>query len=175
MNASRLWLAAPAILLLAGCHERTVQGDTATYSFATWVVVTVFAASVVALVVAIGTGAARKWKPTIFLAIGSLAGFLLFGPSMATDRIRLSDHTLELETGIWFAPTKHNIDFDQVKTMTLVTRGSGRRRSQDLVFQLKRGGGVTVPLGDLMKTALDEIAKRVQERGVEILPDRDES
>jgi hypothetical protein len=151
MNASRLWLAAPAILLLAGCHERTVQGDTATYSFATWVVVTVFAASVVALVVAIGTGAARKWKPTIFLAIGSLAGFLLF------------------------APTKHNIDFDQVKTMTLVTRGSGRRRSQDLVFQLKRGGGVTVPLGDLMKTALDEIAKRVQERGVEILPDRDES
>jgi len=129
-------------LLLAGCTRKEQQGDLMVWKYETWVG---FAAILGGIAVAAGAIALRKsgnWSWVIMLlAIGFTIGFAPFG---FVDHVSLDQEHIATRWGFWFAPTLHDIRFDDVSRVdyTKETRRGRRGRKETsyyLVFTTKNG------------------------------------
>jgi hypothetical protein len=114
----------------------------------------------------------RLWSGLLFmLVVPVLAGFIAWTVSYQT--LSVNDSAFNLHIGFPWAPIDHEVAFDTLAAMEFRQQESfvrGQRRiNYEVICHRKQGGSETVPLGDLMKAALDEILRRAQQHNVRIL------
>jgi hypothetical protein len=169
-NRSRSLLAAALLFAVAGCSERTVQGDEVIYKFAPWVAVAVVAGS---LAVA-GFGVFRFQRGErsrgVVLLVVALLFLVAIGPGMVLDQVALGPDRFYLNTGFWFAPNRHEVRLSDVARASVEVEFRqgryGKKKSYYLNFDLKSGQKDRVPVGDLMKQAFPEIVATLQEHDI---------
>jgi hypothetical protein len=164
----RLALAASLLVLLSGCYEKSVTGDQSVYKFAWWVGLLVILGGLVAVPLGL---AIRNWSGRWGFALIVMGPVLLifFAPVMYLDRVVVDSTHFEVRYGFWFAPTKHNIRFDDVREMRYVaTRGRKNRIQYELVCAMKGGDTRTVSAGDLVINAVPEILRRAEEKQIPV-------
>jgi hypothetical protein len=165
---------ATVILLSAGgCVDRSVNGDATTYDYSWWVPVLTLVSSLVAFPIGL---VLRKRSGRIgggLMVMAPVLAFLVF-PMLLLDKVKVDAQHFEDRYGFWFAPSRHNVRFDDLKEMRLVTyqqrtRRGGRTTKQKLVCIHKNAAPPdTVQLGTLVKEAAPEILRRAGEHGVTI-------
>lgn len=168
----RAILLAVVLLCAAGCTERTVEGSRTTWTMQQQWGILILVGSLATL--AVGLGLVFLWKHSggwVLVVIGGLVaavvpGMLLYG------RVLVDDDHLEANYGFWFAPTRHDIRFADVRELNVGSqevrgrRGTVRHQAT-LQYTLADGrtGEVT---GDLLRAAMDEILERARKQGVRI-------
>jgi hypothetical protein len=166
-----------ALLFLTGCVDKTVSGDTATFSFAFWAIALVFVIGLAAAPL----GWMMRRTSMRFTIIGIIAApvlLVIFLPGLIMHKVKVDSNHFEGRSGIWISPTVFNIryaDLDHIDVVTYETRGRRGRitTKQRLEIVSKRGGTTTLQADDLMKQAGQEIIKRANAAGVRV-QDRNE-
>ncbi|MEW5977630.1 MAG: hypothetical protein AB1898_17690 [Acidobacteriota bacterium] len=160
-------------ITLAGCVVEVRDGDTAVFTFATWVP---------GLVLSFGSvfclaGLAIRRKSVLWgtgLAIAGLIVLLLLAPGSFLDRSTVSPSRFTLQTGFWFAPTTFDVPFADLSSIEVVAEEETDARgvtskSRYLVCHHKSGASQKIPLGDLMNAgAKARILERAREQGVPV-------
>jgi hypothetical protein len=173
-NRDRGVLAAAAVgmlLLAGGCVDRSVSGDTITYDYSWWVPVVVLLSAAVALPAGLALRGRSRRAGVGLLVLAPVLGIIVF-PAMILDKVKVDSDHFETHYGIWFAPSTHNVRFDDLSELRLVTyqertRRGGRTTKQKFVCVHKSDAPQdTVHLGTLVKQAAPEILKRAAEHGV---------
>ena len=171
-NRGLLAAATFAMLFLAGgCVDRTVTGDSTTYDYAWWVPVVVLVSALVAVPAGLMIRRRSGRAGVGLLILGPVLGVVIL-PAMILDKVKVDSEHFETHYGIWFAPSKHNVRFDDLRELRLVTyeeRGRRGRRTTKQKFVCVHKSAApqdTVHLGTLVKEAAPEILKRAAERGV---------
>jgi hypothetical protein len=160
-------------LTAGGCVDRSVSGDQITYDYSWWVPVTVLLGSLVAFPLGLLLRK-RSGRAGVGLMILSPVLAILVFPAMLMDKVKVDSQHFETHYGLWFAPSRHNVRFDDLVEMRLVTyeertRRGGRRTKQKLVCVHKSAAPQdTVHLGDLVRQAAPEIMDRAQAQGVAV-------
>ena len=174
--ATRGRLAAASLVLLlcaTGCIDRDVSGDQTTYDYAWWVPATLLLVSVVAFPAGLFLRRHSGRMGIGLMILSPILAVLIF-PATILDKVKVDSQHFETHYGFWFSPSKHNVRFDDLSEMRLVTyetrtRRGGRRQKQKLVCVHKSPAPQdTVELGTLVKEAAPEILRRAAERGVAI-------
>jgi hypothetical protein len=74
--------------------------------------------------------------------------------------------------GFWWSPTVHNIRYDELDLVRLVVEEKPSRRGKTYSYYFdctfKTGKQERVPLGDIMREALPEIAEQFRQHGVPV-------
>jgi len=162
-----------SLCLLSGCVSQKVDGDTTTFSFSLWV-------PLLSAVACIG-GAAWGWVnrdgesryPWAGLILGPIA-LVTIVPGLFLDRAVVTPQHFRLNTGFWFHPTRHEVQFQDVQRINLVVEESrGRRGRKNYNYYLdcyQRSGGMQhVPIGTLMQEgALEKVLEMAVQRGIPI-------
>lgn len=173
MNRNGKFLAiAACLLLVAGCTQKKVDGDTAIVSYQMWVAPV---SILVGLAATIGgilgrAGGLRVWLFTAVAAVGTV----LFAPFGFFDKVVVDSTHIEARWGFWAFPTKHNIKFDDVVSVSLTERTStsrrGRRTNYYLEFSLKTGGKEELSASNtLMQEAADELINQIKLRNIPVI------
>ena len=108
------------------------------------------------------------------LLIG-LVATITYLPFGFVDHVTIDDERLTSQWGFWVYPTKHEIIWDDVKSVTLtkeVTRGRRGRRnvSYNLNFNLTSGATQHLSATNaLMEASAEHIVDHLHERGIEVL------
>lgn len=119
------------------------------------------------------------WKQDDFRGwiffIAALLATITFLPFGFVDHVTITDERLTSQWGFWVYPTTHNIEWDEVKNVTLtkeVTRGRRGRKnvSYNLNFRFK-GGGVQhlSATNSLMEASAEHIVDHLHERGIDVI------
>lgn len=160
-------------VLLAGCYKKEIQDGAIVFSFQPWVPMLIIVAGVVAVPVGIVLyrNNARFWGACC-LVLGPLAAVVV-APGMFLDRVSVGPDGFYSRHGFWFSPTTHHIRYDdlaQVRVTVEEHRGRRGRRTYSYFFDcyFKSGGQERVPLGDIMREALPEIADQFRRHGVQV-------
>jgi hypothetical protein len=160
------------VVTLTGCVDRTVSGDTTTYSFALWVIATVALVGLAAAPLGwVFRRASKRW-----LVIGLIATpvvLLFLWPSLLLDKVRIDSNHFEGRYGLWFKPTTFDVryaDLDHIDLVTYEERGRrGRKNTKQRLECVSKSGHTTkVALGDLLKHSRDEVLIRATAAGVPI-------
>jgi hypothetical protein len=107
------------------------------------------------------------------LIIGGPLALAILVPAFFLDRVTVNPERFRLVTGFWFAPTVHDVRFDDLSAIEVIgeerhTR-SGTRMSYYLLCHRKTGGAEKVPVGDLMKQgATDRILQVARGKGIHV-------
>jgi hypothetical protein len=164
---------APA-LVAAGCARRAVEGDVAVYTFAPWATAIVFALGAAPIVAWIVLRRRLAKGLRGFFVVVSAVLLLLGVPALLRERIEVSAEGCRLWGGLWFNPTDHEIRFDDLHRIGIVTK----RRAVDgesgtyLVFVHRDGTAESVSEGELVQRAREEILAAARARGVEVVDAR---
>ncbi|MEM9347808.1 MAG: hypothetical protein AAGB26_14450 [Planctomycetota bacterium] len=156
------------LCLLGGCYEREVESGLVVYRFADWLILSI----IVACVIAVPAGwLLRKlyWKifPFVLLMLPVALGLLL--PSLIQDRIAFDDEHFESVSGLWFDPNRIDLRFDDLRSIEYaLDPGDDKGTRYDLNCYTRDGQVVVVNVGDLMKTAIDELLDRARRSGVTV-------
>jgi hypothetical protein len=163
-------------LTAGGCVDRNVEGDQVTYAFSWWVWLPVLLAALVAFPLGLVLRR-RSGRYGWALLILAPLGLLVLWPALVLDRVKVDSEHFEARYGTWVSPTRHDLRFDDVRQIRLVTYEErarrGKRTKQKLVCMTRDGKAVTVQLGDLVKRAAPEILERAEARGVAITEERE--
>src|SRR5215217_4903661 len=167
--------AALAFVLFAagGCVDRDVSGDQVTYDYSWWVPVVVLLGSLVALPTGLLLRKRSGRFGVILMVAAPLLALIVF-PAMLLDKVKIDSQHFETRDGFWLVPTKHNVRFDDLAEMRLVsyevrTRRGGRQTKQKLVCVHKDSAPQdTVQLGNLVRHAAQDILDRAQAHGVTV-------
>jgi len=157
-------------VLLAGCHDRTLEGRTAVYTFAGWAGLLVILAGAAALGLGWGFRRTRVLHSVFFFIAGVLL-LLFFAPAMYRDRVIVADDHLELRYGFWFSQTVHHVRFEGLREVEHLTSlpMRRRRRRNELNFTTTDHHVIQVLVGRLAKKAVPEILERLRARGVRVV------
>ena len=173
-NRGAVAAAAVGLLFAAGgCVDRSVSGETTTYGYAWWVPVAVLLSALVALPAAFLLRR-RSGRASVALFILAPVLAVVVFPAMLLDKVKVDAQHFETHYGVWFSPTKHNVRFDDLRELRLVTyeergRRGRRTKKQKLVCVHKSAAPQdTVHLGTLVKPAAPEILRRAEEHGVRL-------
>jgi hypothetical protein len=158
-------------LTAGGCVDRNVDGDHVTYAFSWWVWASVLVGALVAFPLGLVLRRRSGRYGWALLILAPLGLFVLW-PALILDRVKVDSEHFEARYGIWVSPNRHDLRFDDVQQIRLVTYEErtrrGKRTKQKLVCTTRDGRAVTVHLGDLVKRAAPEILDRAEARGVPI-------
>lgn len=158
---------------VAGCYQKVSDNGRVAVTFETWVpwLVGIVGLALVPVGIVLFKRKQRVWG-VILLIVGPVATVAL-APTMFLDRVEVNQDGFRCEHGFWWNPIVHDIRYDELdRVVVVVEERSGRRGKQyhyhfDCV--LKNGGTDRVPLGDLMREALPEIAEQFHEHDVEVV------
>src|SRR5262249_39865778 len=108
-------------LLTAGCYVKETSGDQTTYTFAAWpgiliIVGALLVAPIGLLVRQINT--AFGWG---LVVAGPLAAVAI-GPAFFNDQVIVDGNHFEGRVGFWFAPTRWNIAYGDIRAITVVEK-----------------------------------------------------
>jgi hypothetical protein len=160
-------------VLLAGCYKKEVQQDGAiVFSFQPWVPLLVIVGGVAAVPVGfvLWPRGQRTWGAgCVILGVLAVVGL---APGMFLDKVSVGPEGFYSRHGLWFSPQTHSIRYEELAhvRVTVEERGSRRRRTYSYYFDcyFKNGGQERVPLGDIMREALPEIADQFRKHGVQV-------
>jgi hypothetical protein len=175
-NGGRLAAASVALVLLlgaGGCVDRSVRGDSTTYDYAWWVPALTLVSGLILFPAGLVLRKRSGRLGAGMLILGPVLALLVF-PMVLLDKVKVDAQHFEDRYGFWFAPTRHNVRFDDLKEVRLVTyeeRGRrGRKTTKQKLVCIHKSAAPqdTVQLGTLVKEAAPEILRRAGERGVTI-------
>jgi hypothetical protein len=175
-TGGRLAAASVAIVILlaaGGCVDRTASSDATTYDYAWWVPVVTLVSALAAFPIGLVLRNRRGRIGGGLLVLSPVLAFLVF-PMLLLDKVKVDAQHFEDRYGLWFMPSSHNVRFDDLREIRLVTyqqrtRRGGRTTRQKLVCIHKSGAPQdTVQLGTLVKEAAPEILRRAGEHGVTV-------
>lgn len=105
----------------------------------------------------------------------SLAGPLVAGaiaPGMYLDRVIVNQDGFYSRHGFWWDPTIHRITYEELKLVRLAVEEQSSRRGKTYTYyfdcSFKSGKQERVPLGDIMREAVPEIAEQFRRHGVPV-------
>ena len=184
-----MWRAAaislPALFVLAavsGCSTRDTSGKESIYHMDSWLGPAALAAGILAVVAG---WVVKSWSARhgYTLMISAPVLLLLVGPSLFFDHVTVDPAHFEVSCGLWFAPTRYSVQFDDLRELSV--RAIGKEPGADDLGQLRQGRGspplkiryyfdcvlkngqhVRLDLGALLEDAAGEILCRARERGV---------
>lgn len=167
------------IVFIAGCFDQTIDGDKITMTCSPWVAQVFIGLSVGAFVVAFVLRKRSIGVPIAFVGIG-LFGFLVLLPAAQLDNIVLDDDHYERNGGFsYFSRVRDEIKFKETKQIEIIqvkkrARRGGTQISYYFVVTDKRGSKPReLPIGDMARYMVSEIAERAREHGVEVFNSSD--
>ena len=139
------------------------------FQFSTLVLAIPFGIAAIAIIASGGFFAAGKKGPAAGLGFVALIAGLIFGPSMLKDRVIVTDKKIEQQTGFFFAQTVKGFEFSDVSFVRITRKPTGPKNRMAMVWEIHKSNGSTQDIdpGDLWESNSDEIAKVLQDRGVE--------
>jgi hypothetical protein len=163
--------------VFTGCVARAQSGDKSLYTTEPWLPVTLAAVGVISfatgvVVVLRSSGVGKKiWSGLLLmLVVPAIAAFITL--TVSYQSLAVSDGEFNLRIGFPWAPIDHDVPFDALTALEFrqyeTRRRGGTQINYEMLCYWKRGGNSVVPLGDLMKAALDDILGRAQLHGVAI-------
>jgi hypothetical protein len=166
-------VAALGLFALAGCTQRVEQNGDVVHSYETWVPIAIGVGGLLA--VPVGVLMFRKGKKfwgILVAVLGPLASVGL-APGMAEDSVTVNNEHFVSTHGFWWDRQKHDVRFDDLTSIKVfVEEKQGRRgKTYSYYFDCSYRNKPTerVPLGDLMKEALPDIAAQFREHNVNVL------
>jgi hypothetical protein len=163
------WIyALPALcLLLTGCTQEIVDGKKLTIKFELWVIIALVLVGLALLVAGFFVRQSSSKYGWIMMILGPVVAFLI-APGMYNDYVIIDDDHFELNTGFWFAPTQHNVQFSKVNEIEIKSERTGKRTSTYMYCKMNNGTIEKVPVGTLMKeSAMNQILERMKKNGFE--------
>lgn len=154
-----------AVVALSGCADRVESDGTITYSMPAW---TWISALLLGLLFAgLGVRATSQgWRWWIVSAVC----WFLFLPGLYGDRAMLTQESFDLKRGFPFQANSARVEFAQVQRLVVTTsRDRKGRTKMRLVFEHAGDRKTIIPGGDLVKGALPDLLRIMQERGIPIL------
>ena len=160
------------LVTLTGCVDRSVSGDTSTYSFTFGAIIGVFFAGIGAAPLGwMLRGASRR-----IMVVGLIASpviLVLLWPPLFLDKVKVDSNHFEGRYGLWWSPTKFDVkyaDLDHIDRVIYEERGRKGRKStkQRLECVSKNGRTTTIQLGNLLERSRDEMLERANTAGVRI-------
>ena len=109
------------LLLLCGCTRKWDEAGTTHYSFELWVAIV----SLLGCMASIPAGwllRAISERLGYGILIAGVAGLVLLAPSLFTDHVTLNDEGFTLRTGLWMAPTLHDVKFRELSAIELTSK-----------------------------------------------------
>ena len=163
-------LAAVVCMSLAGCYQKVADQNGLTFSFAPWVSILVALAGLAAVPIGIVLFLKRQFFWGIVLVIAGPLAAILLAPGLYLDYVTVNQRGFYSRHGLWFNPTVHDIRYDDLTQVrvTVEERSTRRGKSYSYFFDcsFKNGQQERVPLGDIMREALPEIAEQFRTHGV---------
>ena len=162
------FLAALVLCFLPGCYERVSHGNESVYQFAWWLGPLVIAGGILAFPCG---WLLRKWSKKLGTILMILAPLMLIvaAPAIYSDYAIVDDDHFEARYGFWFAPTVHNLRFDDLQEIRYVAVPGSRGRTNYELHCISRTGQQTVVhAGDLIKNTVPEILERARKHGVRV-------
>jgi hypothetical protein len=148
----RVGLAAFLLLGLCGCVREDVNGSTITFTNELWVPLVVLLGGIVAAPVGwlLRKRSGRLGWGLLIISPVTVLGFV---PSLFLDRAVVDDTHFSLRTGIWGMTAVHDLKFNDLSRVRLISeQTTGRRGSKRtnyyLMCERKDGTSAKVPLGN---------------------------
>ncbi len=135
--------------ILAACTVDKVEGDKHTY---TWQLQTPIIVGTVGLLLLVGGWFFRR-QFGIVLIILALVCLVVVTPEMMLEHVQLSNTGFELSTGFWWAPTTHQVIFDDVAKVEEVYEKRGKHYHCYIICHKKSGAIEDINVSDLMSYA----------------------
>ena len=171
----RLYLLAPLLLLVlfSGCVDTEDNAGVFRATYSWWVGALAMGGGLFGIFVG------WMWKQSDFrgwlILIIALVATITYLPFGFIDHVTIDDERLTSQWGFWVYPTKHEVQWNDVKRVTLtkeVKRGRrGRKRiSYNLNFSLNSGGTQHLSAtNSLMEASAEHIVDHLHERGIEVI------
>jgi hypothetical protein len=158
--------------LIAGCFQKVSENGSLTFSYQPWVPLLVALGGLAAVPVGVVLFLRNKrfWGVCLVVAGPLVTGGL--APGMYLDRVIVNEEGFYSRHGFWWDPSIHQIPYADLRLVRLVVeekqgrRGTTYSYSFDCLF--KSGKQENVPLGDIMREALPEIADQFRKHGVTV-------
>ena len=167
-----LALTVVCFLVAVGCIEKTSGADGVVFAYLLWVPALLVVGGIAA--VPFGVLAIRRkrlaWGVCLVIAGPAIAGAV--APGMFLDKVVVTEEGFTSRHGFWWNPTVHSVRYENLNQVRLtVEERSGRRGKKYSYFfdcDLKSGGQERVPLGDIMREAVPDIAGQFRKHGVPV-------
>src|SRR5262245_20365249 len=158
---------------IAGCYEKVSENDRLIFSYQIWVPLMVVLGGLAALPVGIVLIVRKKYFWGYILAIGGPLAAVVIAPGMFLDRVIVDQEGFYSRHGFWWDSTIHQIRYDELVLVRLVVEekiGRGGRKNYSYYFDcsFKTRTAERVPLGDVMRQAIPEIAEQFRKHGVQV-------
>lgn len=107
------------------------------------------------------------------MAVGGFLATGVIAPGLYLDQVALNREGFRSQHGFWWAMTDHQIRYEELAHVRLVVEekiGRRGRKSHSYYFDctFQSGRQERVPLGDIMREALPEIAEQFRKHGVPV-------
>jgi hypothetical protein len=171
--ANKCFLSAILLVILGGCVQETTDGATQTFTYEWWVPLSVLLAGIVAAPagwVLRNSSERLGWALLILAPIAAI----FFAPSLFRDRAMVDDSGFSVRTGIWGLTAVHEVKFDDLKQVRLISEEvTGRRGAKHTNFYLlcerKDGTSAKVPLNNTVsEAAAPHFVQRLADHGIPI-------
>lgn len=170
----RYSLAAIVLLFVSGCVRESADGPNQIFTYELWVPFSVLFSGLVAAPAGWflrKTSARLGWG----LLIAGLVATLFFTPSLFRDRAVVADTAFSLRTGIWGLTAVHDVKYDDLKRIRIISEEvSGRRGSSRTNYYLlcERSDGTTekIPVSNnVAQAAAPYFLKKASARGIPVV------
>lgn len=164
---------AVSCLFVAGCYEKTSGKDGLVFTYQTWVPLLVGLAGLAAIPVGILLFVRRQRLWGVAVAVGGPLVAVAVAPGMYLDRVVVNQDGFYSRHGFWWDPVVHQVRYDDLSLVRVVVEektGRRGRKTYSYYFDcfFKSGKQERVPLGDVMREALPEIAGQFEAHGVPV-------
>jgi hypothetical protein len=173
-------LLALPLCFLAGCVDRTTDGNTSVYTFSLWVLAVAVLAGLALMAIGLFTrNKSPRWRAYLLIVLGVLV-IAIMVPMLRADRVEVDEEHFTSTHGLPWDRARHEVRFDQLREVRVEvtetrSRRGGTRKNYALLCQTKSGGTEKVPVGNVMEAAVGEVLgiarkKKVPLVDVEKLP-----
>ena len=160
------------LVTTTGCVRESVDGDVHSFTNELWISASILLAGVLA---GVGGWFFRKTKYGWAAMIAGPIAALLFAPSIFLDHATVDDSSFKVNTGIWGLTAVHEVKFDEVRAIKIISEVvSGRRGRKSTNYYLlcskTEGGDAKIPVNNrVCEEAAKLFLERASEKGIIIL------
>jgi hypothetical protein len=159
-------------LLVVGCLKRTNDGGDMVFRYQLWVPLLVVTIGIILVPVGIFMVARQRRFWGIVVILGGALASLIVAPQMYLDKVIVNQEGFYSRHGWWFSPTIHEIRYDDLQRVQVVVEERQGRHGKNYSYYFdcfyKTGKKERVPLGDVMREAVPEIAEQFRAHGVAV-------
>jgi hypothetical protein len=166
---------------LAGCVDRTTDGNTSVYTFSLWVLAVAVLVGLALMAIGLFTrNKPPRWRAYVLIVLGVLV-IVLMVPMLRADRVEVDEEHFTSTHGLPWDRVRHDVRFDQLREVRVEvtetrSRRGGTRKNYALLCESTSGATEKVPVGNVMEAAVSQVLgiarkKKVPLVGVEQLPE----